>query len=152
MNTQTYGIAWDDRLKLGNEQVDAQHKRLFELLSELVGQCMEGSNTEKLRETLDFLVNYTIQHFYDEESIQVQYNFPEYKKHKQLHEDFKNVVAGLVQRFDESGSSEELSNDVNKVIVRWLISHIQREDKKIGEHISHVTARNSVYSPFQNWD
>ena len=151
MNAQTHGIAWDDRLKLGNEQVDAQHKRLFELLSELVGQCIDGSNAEKLRETLDFLVNYTISHFYDEESIQVQYNFPEYRKHKQMHEDFKKVVGGLVQRFNESGSSKELSNDVNKVIVRWLISHIRQEDKKIGEHISRMTARTDVYHPFQGW-
>jgi len=141
MNEYSYGIAWNDSFKLGNEQVDAQHKRLFELLSVLVGQCMDGSNTEKLKETLDFLVEYTVQHFYDEESIQVQYNFPEYRKHKQLHEDFKKVVGGLVQRFTESGSSVELSNDVNKIIVRWLIGHIQQEDKKIGEHIRRITAR-----------
>ena len=141
MREQRYGIAWDDRLKLGNEQVDMQHKRLFGLLSELVGQCVEGSNTEKLKETLDFLVDYTVHHFYDEESLQVQYGFPEYKRHKQLHEDFKMVVGGLVQRFTESGSLEELSNDVNKIIVRWLVGHIQQEDKKIGEHIRRMTAR-----------
>jgi len=141
MREQRYGIAWDDKLKMGNEQVDTQHKRLFELVNELVGQCMDGSNAEKLKETLDFLVNYTVYHFYDEESLQVQYSFPEYKRHKQLHEDFKETVGGLVQRFAESGSSEELSNDVNKIVVRWLVGHIQKEDKKIGEHIRRVTAR-----------
>ena len=144
MCTQMQGIVWDDRLKLDNEQVDAQHKRLFELLSELVNQCMDGSNTEKLKDTLDFLVRYTVQHFYDEESIQVQYNFPEYRKHKQLHEDFTKVVGGLVKRFDESGSSKELCNDVNRIVVRWLIYHIQQEDKKIGEYIKQITARTII--------
>lgn len=142
MSGQTYGIAWDDRFKLGQEEVDAQHKRLFELVSELVSQCMEGINAEKLKETLDFLVSYTVQHFYDEESLQVRYNFPEYKEHKQKHEDFKNVVGELAGRFIESGSSEDLSNDVNKVVVRWLVNHIQRDDKKIGEHIRRVTSRD----------
>jgi len=141
MTDQRYGIAWTDKLRLGNDQVDAQHMRLIELLNELVTQCMEGSNTEHLKETLDFLVDYTVEHFYDEESLQVRYNFPEYTRHKQLHEDFKVVVSELVQRFVESGSSEDLSNDVNKIIVRWLVSHIQLEDKKIGQHIRRLTAR-----------
>jgi len=144
MNEQKYGIAWDDRLKLGNEQVDAQHKRLFELLGGLVSQCMDGKNTEMLKETLDFLVDYTVRHFYDEESLQVQYSFPEYKRHKQMHEDFKILVGSLVQRFLRSGSTETLSNDVNKIIVRWLASHIRHEDKKIGEHIRRSTTRVGI--------
>jgi hemerythrin len=143
MKEQRYGIAWDEKLELGNEQVDTQHQRLFELLNELVGQCMDGSNIEKLKGTLDFLVDYTVYHFYDEESLQVQYNFSDYARHKQLHEDFKETVAALVRRLAESGSSEELSNDVNKIVVRWLIGHIQQEDKKIGEHIRRVTARTT---------
>jgi hemerythrin len=136
-----YGIAWDDRLKTGNEQVDEQHKCLFDLLGNLVGQCIDGNNTERLKETLDFLVGYTVQHFYDEESIQVQYNYPEYTAHKRLHEDFKIVVGGLVQRFNDGGSTSELSNDVNKIIVRWLVGHIQQEDKKIVKHIRRVSAQ-----------
>ena len=140
MNEQRYGIAWDDRLKLGNEQVDAQHKRLFELLSELVGQCMDGSNGEKLKGTLDYLVDYTISHFYAEELIQAQYGFPDYARHKKLHEGFKETVGDLVKRYTVSGSSEELSNDANRIVVRWLTGHIQQEDKKIGEYIRHVTA------------
>ena len=135
MSTQKYGIAWDNRYNLGNAHVDAQHKRIFDLLSDLVGQCMDGSNTEKLKETLDFLVEYTIRHFQDEESLQVRYCFPEYKKHKRLHEDFKVLVSSLVKRFTKNGSSEELSSDVNRVIVQWLVGHIQCEDRKVGEHI-----------------
>jgi len=138
MSEIKYGIAWSDDLKLGNDHVDMQHHRLFELLSELIGACMVGAETAKLQETLDFLVEYTILHFKDEEDLQQWYNFPEYERHKQLHEIFKSTVGGLVQRFAKNGSSEELSNDVNKVIARWLVHHIQREDKKIGEHIRKV--------------
>ena len=140
MNKQQYGIAWDDRLNLGDAHVDSQHKRLFELVSELVDQCMDGSSAAKLSETLVFLTNYTVQHFFDEELLQIQYDFPGYKKHKQIHEDFKMEVSCLAQRYVESGSSKELSDDVNKIIVRWLIEHIRKEDKKIGEHIKHMIA------------
>lgn len=133
-----YGVAWNDNLKLGNEQVDAQHKRLFELVNNLVSSCIEGTDTIHLQETLDFLVEYTVQHFHDEESLQLQCHYPEYERHKQLHEDFKVTVGELVQKFAQSASSAELSNNVNKIVVQWLVNHILKEDKKIGKHIQRV--------------
>ena len=142
MNGHKYGIAWNNIYNLGNERVDKQHKRLFELLSDLVDQCTEGCSTEYLKETLDFMVEYTVKHFYEEEALQVRYNFPDYKRHKRLHEDFKLVVGALVQKFVENGSTLELSNNLNRVIVRWMVEHIQQEDRKIGIHIRNVTARS----------
>jgi len=135
------GIAWQDKYSIGYDNVDAQHRRMFEMLSELVNACMDGSDTEKLKSTIDFLVNYTVQHFYDEELIQIQYNYPGYKRHKQIHEDFKITVGGIVAKFNENGSSSALSNDVNKIMVRWIINHIQNEDKKIGEFIHKMDSR-----------
>jgi hemerythrin len=67
------------------------------------------------------------------------YNYPEYNEHKQFHEDFKITVGELAEKFYKNGSSAELSSDVNKTVIRWLINHIQREDKKIGEHVRSVT-------------
>ena len=132
------GLAWKDSFTLGNEQVDLQHKKLFELLSEIVTACIDGSDTGKLKATLDFLVNYTVRHFHFEEELQLKYNYPEYEKHKQLHEEFTRTVGELVEKFHKNGSSTELSNAVNRTIVRWLINHIQREDKKIGDYIRSI--------------
>jgi len=135
MNGIKYGLAWSKDFELGYGQVDSQHRRLFELVSELVSACMDGSDTQKLRETLDFLVKYTVQHFTDEEALQLRCNYPGYERHKQLHEDFKVTVGELVYEFDRYGSTIELSNNVNKIVVKWLINHIQREDKRIGDHL-----------------
>jgi hemerythrin len=129
------GVAWNDKFALGHEQIDLQHKKLFELLSKLVNACIDGSATEKLKETLGFLVDYTVWHFPFEEELQRKYNYPEYDKHKQLHENFKTIIGELVEKLNKNGASAELSADVNKVVIRWLINHIQREDTKIGEYI-----------------
>jgi len=145
MASQTNGIVWDDKLRMGNEQVDSQHMRLFELVNGLVDQCVGGGSIVKLKETLEFLVGYTVRHFYDEEAIQVIHNYPGYKEHKGIHERFKESVGGLVKRFEESGSSEELNNDLNKTVIRWLVNHIWKEDRKIGAHIHGVTSREIGY-------
>jgi len=130
-----HGIAWNENFKLGHDQVDAQHKRLFELVSNLVRSCIDGTNAERLQETLDFLVEYTIQHFHDEEALQIEVNYPEYERHRRLHDDFKITVGELLQRFAQNSSPAELSSNVNKIVVKWLVNHILREDKKIGRHI-----------------
>jgi len=135
MRDNSYGVAWSEKFKLGCEQVDVQHRRLFELVGNLVRACTEGYDTSILNETLDFLINYTVQHFEDEEALQLEVNYPDYENHKQIHEDFKVTVGELVHEFEENGSTMELSSNVNKIVVRWLVNHIQREDKKIGEHI-----------------
>lgn len=132
------GIKWNDSYALGNEKVDSQHKQLFELLSGLVDSCKDGTELTKIQEALDFLVNYAVSHFNDEEALQIECGYPDYERHKKLHEDFKVTVTGLVKRFVLSGSSTELSSELNKIVVKWLISHIQGEDLKIGAHIRSV--------------
>ena len=130
-----FGIAWDDSLLTGNDIVDTQHRQIFTLLSRLVGACEDGTALEKLRETLDALVDYTVKHFADEEALQIKCNYPGYIKHREMHEDFKKTVGRLAQRFAESGSSAELNDDLNIVLIKWLVQHIRNEDKNIGEYI-----------------
>ena len=132
------GLAWRDEFNLGHDWVDLQHRRLFELVNGLIESCADGSDVTKLKSTLDFLVNYAVLHFEDEESLQIKYNYPDYERHKKLHEDFGATVGELVERFSTSGSSAELSSDVNRVVARWLVNHIQREDKKIGVYIKNL--------------
>jgi len=134
------GIKWNDSYKLGDERVDGQHKQLFELLSKLVASCEDGSELIKIQDALDFLVNYAVQHFNDEELLQLECDYPDYERHRALHEAFKVTVTDLVKRFVLSGSSMELSSDLNKIVVRWLISHIQGEDKKISAYIKQTPA------------
>ncbi|MCL1816340.1 MAG: hemerythrin family protein [Clostridiales bacterium] len=144
MDDISQGIAWKDKYRLGNKQVDEQHYQLFLLVSKIVEYCTDGSDITKLKETLDFLVEYTVQHFCDEEALQLRYNYPDYEKHRQMHEAFKITAQNLAKKFEASGSSKELSHDVNTIVVNWLVNHILREDKKIGEHIRLVSAQEIV--------
>ena len=134
------GIAWNDSYLLGNEQIDRQHKKLFEMVNDLVNSCQEGTHPMKLQVILEFLVNYTVRHFHFEEELQLQYGYPEYKSHKKLHEDFKKAIREFAVKLEKNGPSDELCNEFNVIVVRWLVNHIQREDKKIGLHIQSLVA------------
>jgi hemerythrin-like metal-binding protein len=130
-----YGIAWSPDLATGNREIDSQHKQLFRLTSNLAAACLNGQGAGMLGETLDFLAAYTVRHFTDEENLQLAHNYPAYTEHKKLHDGFKETVAGLIAQYKTGGSSEELLEKVNSVIVHWLVEHIKQEDSKIAAHI-----------------
>jgi len=132
--------AWNDHFLLGNELVDMQHQRIFELADDIIRTCEAGGSVEKVGETLGFLEEYAIRHFTDEELLMFEYDYPEYEKHRRMHDEFKATVRKLTRRFRESGSSAEMVRDMNNLLVRWLVNHIPREDKKIGRHIRSITA------------
>ena len=136
MSIEQFVIVWSKDYELGNEFVDSQHKRLFELVSNVGQSCAEGGDNSALSETLDFLLQYTVQHFSDEEALQLQYNYPDFENHKKLHEEFEATVKEKVEEFKASGSTKDLSETVSDFIIAWLVNHILKEDMKIKEYIN----------------
>ena len=142
MGEWSYGIAWSNDLETGNDAIDTQHKELFRLTSNLVEACENNKEQEVMGETLDFLAAYTVQHFTDEEALQVEHKFPAYEKHKKLHDDFKAKVVGLIKQYKEDSASVDLRAQVNTTIIRWLLLHIKGEDFKIADYIRKHTGEN----------
>ena len=135
------GIAWDENLMTGNALVDMQHQRIFTRVSRLAHPEEGSGGMDDLEDTLAFLENFTTRHFTDEEALLLEYGYPGYAEHKELHTQFReNVVDDLIRRYNEDGSSEELMSDTNRAIIRWLANHMKNEDKKISDYIRYVNS------------
>jgi hemerythrin len=131
---------WDSSLEVGYELIDNQHKQLFEAIYDLIDNCDGAHSDAQLKKSMDFLNDYTIKHFFDEEQIQRKYNYPDFPNHKKLHEDFKEVVKEFSHRLILEGSSKELAEEVQKKIYEWLVNHIKVQDKKLGIHLKSTAA------------
>lgn len=127
--------SWDKSLETGNLTIDTQHKSLINAINNLLEACSQGKGRVEVSKTLDFLQNYVIKHFADEEKLQLQSSYPDYKSHKNKHEDFKKVVNDIVEEFKKSGATIQLVAKVNTSVGGWLINHIKSEDKKVAAHI-----------------
>jgi hemerythrin len=127
----TLAYTWTEEFVTGNVTVDTQHKQLFVAINNLLDACSSGQGRAHLSETLDFLINYAVKHFSDEEKLQQQYNYPDYQNHKKLHDDFKATVGDLAKQLRENGPTVALVTKVNSNIGDWIINHIKHEDKKI---------------------
>jgi hemerythrin-like metal-binding protein len=130
-----HGVAWNSRLETGHEVIDQQHKQLFTLVSQLIANSRNKQDAEGFEAALHFLIDYTVQHFADEEKLQQESDYPNFEQHRKLHEAFRSEVEKFVESYRADGWSPELSSKINTTIVQWLVTHIELEDSKVAAHI-----------------
>lgn len=126
---------WSKELETGNPMIDGQHKELISAINSLLDACALGKGRAEIEHTTKFLSDYTTKHFSDEEKLQLQYKYPDYTNHRRYHEEFKRVVNELMAELRKEGATIVLVGKVNSSIAGWLLNHIQKEDKKVAEHI-----------------
>ncbi len=130
-------FAWTPDLTTENDFIDDQHKQLFAAADELFASCQIGREKQEaeVKKTIQFLLDYTIKHFADEEELQKKYAYPDYPAHKQTHDEFRDTVRELAEKLPQSGSMDEFIIGVYTTIGEWLIDHIRGQDAKLGAHI-----------------
>jgi hemerythrin len=129
---------WKEKHKIGVELIDGQHKELFRRVLDFIKTVQaEGpweSKLSKVKETLEFMKEYVITHFNDEEVYQKEIGYPEYEKHRQIHAKFKGEVQKYAERFRQEGYGEEIVQEFGGKLMAWLINHVAGEDQKIGDY------------------
>mgnify|MGYP001625732910 CR=1 FL=1 len=126
-------------LETGNRVIDSEHRQLIDAVNSLLEACAKGQGRAQVLNTAHFLLNYTKQHFSDEEAIQVKNRYPDYVRHKKIHEDFKKTAADLVQKIENEGPTVANVGLVNTLLAGWLINHIKGEDKKLAAYLKSAT-------------
>jgi hemerythrin len=126
---------WSKDLETGNGTIDGQHRELINAINNLMDAIEKGKGSDALSGSLNFLNDYTIKHFFDEETLQKKHGYPDFENHKKLHDGFKAVIHDLKVREIWKGKSDELAGEVRGKIGDWLITHIKGEDVKVAAHI-----------------
>lgn len=129
------GIEWRDYLAVGVDEIDNQHKELFTRFNSLLNACDEGKGDEEVKKLLGFLDDYVATHFRAEEKIQQEYGYPDYLHHKDQHRWFTDELAKLKGQFASQGPALGVVLSTNRFLVNWLIEHISKMDKVLGQYI-----------------
>lgn len=80
-------MVWNDRLSVGVAALDADHKKMVQIINELYDAILAGSGREKLDGILDRLMDYAHYHFVREEEMFARTEYPEAAAHKREHEE-----------------------------------------------------------------
>jgi len=131
-------MEFSEDMKIGVPHIDAQHSSLVEFVNKAAELCASQPSKEEMQESLDFLGNYVVQHFQDEEQIQIDSKYPRYKQHKEIHDEFVGIFKGLYAKFQEDGPTEEIARVLANQVTNWVSTHIQMEDIEVGKHYNKV--------------
>ena len=123
---------WSDEFLLGHRIIDRQHKHLFAIASDLLENYWDKEEVDKkaLVTTINFLKEYTVNHFEYEEKLQIEAKYEGYKEHKKLHE---QLLGKLLEHEKSLIDSDFTKTEVDAFIATlttWLKYHVAVEDKK----------------------
>ena len=128
-------IVWTPNLSVGVEHIDEQHKIWFEKANGLFEASKERRAKDYIDTMLNFLDEYTKEHFRDEEAYMEKIGYPEIDAQKKAHASFINELAKLKSDYDKSGGNILVIMNANKMVTNWLTNHIIYMDKKIGDYV-----------------
>lgn len=137
---------WDpEKLCLGVDTVDSQHKVLVKIINQLDFYYRTGNKSELMR-VFDHLISYTDFHFKTEEDMMDKYNYQPQRAagHKSVHKRFVEKVFSL--RESVSHNSEAVAKEALDFLKEWLTSHILVTDKKLCAYIKSKQNDNGARS------
>lgn len=132
-------LKWDESLEIGHENIDNQHKELFDRINYFFDSINSGTGKEEVLRTLDFLERYTNKHFNDEEEIQRNYNYPKYKQQLMQHQVFRNQLGEIRYMCERYGVTGAITNYMEQKITNFWQYHINNLDKDLGQYLKEKT-------------
>ena len=112
----------------GIEQIDLQHMELIARIKMLHESYLNGTNTEKLVETFDYIQCYIDEHFATEEKYMTELNYPHNKRHIKAHREFTADYLNFEKFFKKDGLSSDFTLNFNVKLINWLKDHVFKED------------------------
>ena len=119
-------IEWSEKFSVGHMLMDTHHKVFFEMVKEF-SELPNKGNHEAIKERITFLAEYAAMHLEAEEKLMLHAGYPEYGKHKAVHDAFTREVLSIQESFDKNQATIT-SDDILKLIQDWLVNHIMGDD------------------------
>jgi hemerythrin-like metal-binding protein len=122
-------IVWRDSMKIGDPELDAEHKKFIALLN-LIERGLQQKDVSPANEIFEELLVYVEGHLPAEEAYMERIGYPGLDDHKALHEQFAYDFYVLLGRFRASIDDAERRRHVVKLsemVREWLIDHILKE-------------------------
>lgn len=120
-------IVWDTSFETGIDEVDAQHRRLVEIINSLAEGIARASMTD-LHGVLSQLKDYAQYHFRTEEGIMEAQAYPGLEDHRAEHRAFVDQI--LLFDLDVILASEGLAWEMFHFLRGWLTNHILVVDRR----------------------
>ncbi len=123
-------MEWTEAFSVGVDKFGRQHQRLVSYINDLHAAIKAGRGKEVVGGVLDRLIDYTVNHFADEERAMTEHGYPDLEKHRRAHVTLTTRVMDFKDQFDTSQTT--VSVPLMSFLKDWLTKHILETDKAYG--------------------
>ncbi len=126
---------WNEKYSTGNANIDAQHRRIFDMLRDFQLAFYDEVSEKLVLEKINDLQVYVVEHFSLEQQEMEPFKdqLVLYAEHMQHHELLIETVGVFMERFHKEGAS--IAQEMYSVLGMWLDTHIKDMDIKTFEAI-----------------
>ena len=118
------------------EQIDTEHRQLFAIIKEandLIHADLLHDKYDAIMAVLSKLKDYTVEHFQHEEAYMEEIGYPGLVAQQYAHTSFCDKLNEI--NLDEMDDNQQAYlEELVDFLLNWLIVHILKMDKKIGEY------------------
>lgn len=129
---------WDARLETGYRELDDQHRKAFELISEAVAAILEKKPKEEVLEVLHKLLDYFERHTSTEEAIMQAFDFEGLAAHKAEHDSVIAEIRRTIDLYNRVGINSLITVKIQTMLTRWSREHIANHDQKMVDFVMDV--------------
>lgn len=124
---------WAQDMVIDGGVIDAEHKKLVDLVNTLHDATSAGRGREVVGDLLNELIRDTADHLQHEEAAMVAAGFPHLERHKIGHQAFVAELDKLQERYRQGSIS--VAAQLSTVLRDWLSLHIRRNDKELHDFL-----------------
>ena len=129
----TEPLQWTPEMSVDIPEIDAQHQSLFAIINELRDKENEGAAPETILAIIGRLVDYSNDHFKDEENLLMDCGYPRLGQHSSAHLGYIKKMDFFIQDFSEN--RQGLTVEILEFLTQWWMEHITHVDMDYARHI-----------------
>jgi hemerythrin len=124
-------IEWLPLYSVNIEEIDIQHKKLFDITNHLM-DIFENDSGDLLP-VLKYLIAYVIEHFHTERTVMIKANFPGFLMHNQEHQIFTEKMKEFLD--DYQAGNKDLAFDMISYLKNWINDHTTKVDMEYAKYL-----------------
>ena len=125
-------IVWQNKFSVGNEKIDSEHRTFVELIKTLSESIENDKPMPVIERQIQELGLYAQFHFFSEETLMLEHDFPGYKQHKSAHE---HLLQTFNKRVEEFRREPRTGMDIILFLFGWFAEHTTDVDQELADFL-----------------
>lgn len=135
-------LDWDEKLCVGHEIIDGQHRQLVRLINELAEAAERGAGRREVGQLIRAFCDYSAEHFIAEQSLMDSQDYPEYFQQVEAHEECTAQALEHYRQYINGGNVT--AQDFLAFVTAWFEEHTLGVDQTLREYLRKKSASASA--------